>query len=80
MRHDQRGPIDRLDDVGHGERFARARYAHEHLVLLAFGEPGDEFLDGLRLIAGRFERSFELDHEGILAATARIDHGDPAVG
>ena len=33
VRHDQRGPLHGLDDVGHREGLARAGHAHQHLVL-----------------------------------------------
>ena len=62
VRHDQRGPLHVLDDVGHGEGFARAGHAHQHLMLFAAAQPFGQRLDGLRLIAGGLEGGDELEH------------------
>ena len=53
VRNDERGTLNVLNDVGHGERFSAARYADKHLrakpVLYSFGEAFYRF----RLIARR---------------------------
>ena len=74
VRHDQRGPLLGLDDVGHGERLARAGHAHEHLVLRCRAEPVDEGVDGLRLIAGGLEGGDELEHFSILPVSRLVDY------
>ncbi len=48
---DQRRAIRLLDDLGHGEGLARAGDPEQGLVLLAGGQPGDEFLDRAALVA-----------------------------
>ena len=58
VRQHQRRPLHGLDDVGHGERLARAGHAHQHLLLAAGAQAVDQGRDGLRLIAGRLERDF----------------------
>ena len=52
MADDQGGPADVLDDVGHGEGFARAGDAHEGLEFLVVGDILGEGGDGRGLIAG----------------------------
>ena len=51
VREDERGALDLLDDLGHGEGLAGAGDAEQDLVLLAGGEAGDEFGDGAGLVA-----------------------------
>jgi len=57
-REDQRGPLHRLDHLGHRERLARPRDAEQHLITLAGLRRLDEFLDRGRLIPrGRIIRN-----------------------
>jgi len=53
VREDEGGALDLLDDLGHGEGFARAGDAEQDLILLAGSQAGDEFRDGSGLIALR---------------------------
>ncbi len=52
-RKDQGRALHRLDDLGHGESFARAGDAEEHLILLRAFEAFDQLRDRRRLITGR---------------------------
>ena len=54
-REDQRRALRRLDHLGHGEGFAGAGDAEQHLVALMSPNALDQFLDRLRLIALRLE-------------------------
>lgn len=40
-----------LDDLGHGERLARAGHAEQHLVLFAVADAAHEFFNGRALVA-----------------------------
>ena len=60
VRHHQRRPTVLGDDVGHGERLARASDAHQGLMGLTPAQAVHQALDRLRLIAGRRERAHEL--------------------
>jgi len=64
--HHQRRPIERLDDVRHGEGLARAGDPEERLLPLPLAEAANQLLDGRRLVAagGHVSDEFEL-----------IDHG-----
>ena len=53
MRQHQRGPADGLDDLGHGERLARAGDAEQHLVLFAVADTARQLGDGVFLIPAR---------------------------
>ena len=53
VREDQRGPADRLDDLGHRERLAGAGDAEQHLVLFAVPHAARQFRDGVFLIPAR---------------------------
>ena len=53
VRHDQRGKVQPLDDVRHGEGLARPRHAKQHAPFLATLNLLDQLLDGFRLIPGR---------------------------
>ena len=61
---DQRRPVHLLDDLGHGERLARAGDAEQHLVLVAVVDAAGERLDGASLIALRFVRADEAEFHG----------------
>jgi hypothetical protein len=54
------GTLHFLDDVGHGERLARAGDAQQDLVFLTVTHALDELRDGLGLVAGRLMRAYEL--------------------
>ena len=60
-RHHQRRPLQRLDDLGHGEGLARAGDAEQHLALLAVERLLGQFLDRRRLVAGRLVIRDELE-------------------
>ena len=49
----ERGPLDLLDDPGHGRGLAGAGRPEQRLVLLAGAEPLGQRRDRRRLIAGR---------------------------
>ena len=53
VRHDQRGPLERLDHLGHGEGLARAGDAQQHLVLVAVQYASNKLLDRLALVPSR---------------------------
>ncbi len=55
VRHDQRRPVHRGDDLRHAERLARPGHAEQHLVLVAAGQPVHQLGDGLDLIAAKLE-------------------------
>ena len=61
VRKDERGPVERRDDVGHGERLARAGDAEQRGMLLPGAQPLQQLLDRLRLIAERRVRAMELE-------------------
>ncbi len=52
---DQGGPLGAFDDLRHGEGFARAGDAKQHLIALMLVDARDQLLDGGRLIALRLE-------------------------
>ena len=54
-REDERGPLRRLDHLGHGEGLARAGDAEQHLRAVVALHAFHQVLDRLRLIALRFE-------------------------
>ncbi len=60
MRNDKGGFLGFLDDVSKGESFARAGCPKQGLVFIAFVDALDKFIDGLRLVAGRFVSRSEL--------------------
>ncbi len=53
-REDQRGALQLVDDLRHGEGLARTGDAEQHLVALAVERRGNEFADRRRLVAGGF--------------------------
>src|ERR1700733_14136106 len=53
MRQDDSGPIDLLDHLGHGERFARAGDAEEDLVTVSVIYAANEIGNGFGLVAAR---------------------------
>ena len=61
MRNDQRGHVQIADDVGHGERLARARHAQQAVKRLASLKRLRELGDGLRLIAAGFKLTDQLE-------------------
>jgi len=54
VSEDERGAVDFLDDLGHGEGLAGAGDAEEDLIFVAGVEAGDELGDGAGLVAGGF--------------------------
>ena len=52
MSNDQRRLVQRLDDVGHGERLAGAGNAQQRFKLIPFLKALNQVGDGLRLVAG----------------------------
>jgi len=68
VSQNQRRAIRLLDDLGHGEGFAGAGNAEQHLMFFAVQEPLDELVDGAGLIAARLIMGDELKvHAGIIA-------------
>ena len=57
----QGGPLDLLDDLGHGEGLARAGDAQKHLMLEALFNALSQRGDGLRLIARGLIIGMELE-------------------
>ena len=55
MRDDQRRALDLLDHVRDREGLAAAGDAEQDLRRVAAVQPGDQLVDGARLIAHRFE-------------------------
>ena len=55
-RHHERGPLHRLDDLGHRERLAGAGDAEKRLVAQIPAEPLGQLRDRLGLVAGGLER------------------------
>ncbi len=64
--NDRRAP-GALDDMRHREGLARAGDAEQHLLALAAGDPLAQFLDRLRLVAGRLEFGLELERPADIA-------------
>ncbi len=66
---DERGAIQLLDHLGHGERLARAGDAEEHLMLVASRDTALDLRDGFGLVAARFVVARKLEiHAGSLWA------------
>jgi hypothetical protein len=65
-REDDRGALRRLDHLGHGEGFARAGDAEQHLAALARRQALDEVLDGGRLVAGGLVFADHADRDAAL--------------
>ena len=61
MTHDQGGPLNALDDIGHGEGLAAPGYAKEGLLTVSFGQSSHQLFNCLWLIAGRFELRDDLE-------------------
>ena len=55
----QRGPVDALDDIGHGEGFAAAGHALQRLHPVAGFYAFYQGIYGLRLVAGGLERGYQ---------------------
>ena len=68
VRENQRGPVERRDDVGHGERLARAGDAEQRGMLLTRAQPLQQLLDRLRLIAEGGIGALELKGHPLLYA------------
>ena len=60
-RQHQRRALQLRDDVGDGERLARAGDAEQRLVGLAAAEPGHQRGNGFRLVAGGFKGTDEFE-------------------
>ena len=60
VRNHQRGAVQRLYDVRHGEGFSRTRHAQKRLKLVSFPEAFHQRLDGLRLIAGGLKIRYQM--------------------
>ena len=60
-RHDQRRPLDLLDDPGGGRRLAGAGDAEQHDVVLAGLDPPGDLVDRGRLVAARGELGDHLE-------------------
>ena len=60
VRHDEGRALNRLDHVGHGERFAGAGHAHERLNFFTGTKPRHQLRDRLRLVARGLKRRNEL--------------------
>ena len=73
VRDDERGPIELTDDIGHGERLARAGHAEQRLVTIAGFDRLQQLRDRLALIAFRLVVRFEFKrHQATLAFSARV--------
>ena len=57
VRNDERGLVHVFDDVGDGERFARAGDAEQHLMFRAGQQPVGQLRNRLRLVPGGFVRA-----------------------
>jgi len=68
VREDQRGAVGLLDQLGHGEGLARARYAKQHLMLFTGFQAAIELLDRRGLIPARLVVAVQLEfhEEGLL--------------
>ena len=62
VRNDERGLVHVFDDVGDGERLAGTGDAEQRLVLRAGQNAVGQLRNGLRLVAGGFERRNEFEH------------------
>ena len=51
VREDERGALRLLDNLGHGESFAGAGDAEQHLIFFTGGKTADELGDGAGLVA-----------------------------
>src|SRR4029077_6559553 len=58
-RQDDRRAPGAGDDMRHRERLARAGHPQEHLIALTPRQPLAQFVDRLRLVAGRLELRME---------------------
>ena len=65
VRDDQRRPLRRADDIGHGERLARSGHAQQHLIAQPVLEALRQLLDGLRLIPLRLKPAVQFKHRRI---------------
>ena len=55
VRYDQSGSIQLLDNIGNGERLARASHAEQRLMAISCLDRFQQLCDSLPLIATRFE-------------------------
>ena len=53
VRHDERGPVDRLDHLGHGKSLAGTGDAQQNLVLLGVEHAPDSGLTSHGLLTAR---------------------------
>ena len=62
VHHHERRPVDRFDDLRHGEGLAGAGDTQQHLALIAAIQPFDELRDGACLVSFELEvgNEFEL--------------------
>ncbi len=79
-REDDRRPPGAGDDMRHRKGLARAGDAEQHLVALVAGEPFAQFVDRLRLVAGRAEFGTKRKRLADIALRAfgdeKREHGD----
>ena len=77
---DQRRAIGGGNNVCHGEGFARAGDAEQHLMPVTAPQPGDKFVDGLRLVtAGGIVGSYPEDtHNCFISRQTVICHAKSA--
>ena len=64
MRKDDRGTIEFLDDLGHGESFARTGDAEQNLVAVATLDSLQELGDGNGLVAAGLVIAGEFEFHG----------------
>ena len=64
VREDDGGAVELLDHLGHGEGFAGAGDAEEHLVPVAVVDAADELRDGLGLVAAGLVVAGKLEFHG----------------
>src|ERR1700744_4717011 len=67
MCEDHGGSLHLLDYVGDAVGFSRSRDPEQCLMRKAFVQPGDELLDGLRLVAGGLVIGFEFERNFVHA-------------
>ena len=61
MGYDQRGFLQTLDHIGHGECFTGTGRSQKRLTLVSFAKPGGQFFYGLRLITRRHILCMQLE-------------------
>jgi hypothetical protein len=58
--------LDFFNHIGHGKSLAAARHAQKRLVAEFFFQAGDQFVNGLGLVACGFECRVEFEWHNIL--------------